>query len=418
MINRIITFIIITLSAFSLAQQTSSSPYSYFGIGETKFKGTIEQKAMAGLGILPDSLDLNLLNPASYSSLKRTVISVSGGTNINKITSDNQGTTAQRTSLDYLAFGIPIGKFGTSFGLNPQTAVGYRNETTTQNQNISSLHKYNGEGGSNRVFFGGAYKFTSNFSFGLDVNYYFGNIDTQSRTYLSDTQFGTGIFNRLGLSGFGFNFGAIYKNNIKNKYDLYTSVFYGPSYNLDYRKNLRFATISETNQTEIMDSWTDLPEEKRSIKMPSKFSLGLGLVKIHKWSIGAEYSYTEKSTIDVPIFGNLSNYQNTDAFRFSLGGYYTPRYNSFTNYLHRITYRLGLRYEHLGLKINNQDIKDLAISSGFSLPIGNNGLSDLAFSFEYGQKGTKSSGLVQENYFNINVGLTITDLWFRRYLFD
>jgi len=415
MINKIITLIIITLS---LAQQNTSSPYSYFGIGETKFKGTTEQRAMAGLGILPDSLHLNLLNPASYSWLQRTVISVSGGTNINKVTSDDQKITAKRTLIDHLTFGIPIGKFGTSFGLNPQTAVGYRNQTTTQDQNTLSLSRYTGDGGANRVFIGGAYNFTPNFSFGLDLNYYFGNINTESRTYLSDTQFGTGVFNQLELSGFGFNFGAMYKNRVKNNYDFYVSFAYSPSYNLNYRKNVRFATIFETNQNEILDSWTDLPEEKRSIKMPTKYSLGFGFGKQHKWSIGVEYSLTEKNTIYAPIFGNFSNYQNKDAFRFSLGGYYTPRYNSFTNYFHRITYRAGIRYEHLGLKINNQDITDTAISTGLSLPIGNNGLSNLTFAFEYGQRGTKSSGLVQENYFNINVGLTITDLWFRRYLFD
>jgi len=418
MINKIITLIIITLSAFSLAQQNTSSPYSYFGIGETKFKGTTEQRAMAGLGILPDSLHLNLLNPASYSRLQRTVISVSGGTNINKITSDNQGITAKRTSLDYLTFGIPIGKFGTSFGLNPQTAVGYRNQRTIQEQNTLSLSRYTGEGGANRVFVGGAYNFTSNFSFGLDINYYFGNINTESRTYLSGTQFGTGVFNRLELSGFGFNFGTIYKNRLKNNYDFYVSVVYSPSYNLDYRKNVRFATIFETNENEILDSWTDLPEEKRSIKMPAKYSFGFGFGKQHKWSLGAEYSLTEKNTIETPIFGNFSNYQNKNAFRFSLGGYYTPRYNSFTSYFHRITYRAGVKYEHLGLKVNNQDINDASISAGLSLPIGNNGLSNLTFAFEYGQRGTKSGGLMQENYFNVHVGLTITDLWFRRYLFD
>jgi len=418
MLSKIINFIIITASTFLFAQQNTSSLYSYFGIGETKFKGTPMQRAMAGLGILPDSLDVNLLNPASYSALQRTVISISGGTNINKITSDDQGITAQRTSLDYLSFGIPIGKFGTSFGINPQTAVGYRNETRTENQNSVSSSRYTGNGGANRVFFGGAYQATTKFSFGIDLSYYFGNINTESKIYVSDTQFGTGIFNELELSGFGFNIGTMYKNRIKNKYEFYLSAVYNPSHNLSYIKNGTFATISEGNDSEIIDSWTELPKEKRNVKMPAKFSFGLGIGKLHKWFVGAEYSHTEKNTTNPIISDSFSNYQNMENTRFSLGGYYTPKYNSFTNYFHRITYRAGIRYENLGLKINNQEINDLSISTGLSLPIGNNGLSKLTFAFEYGQRGTKSSGLVQENYFNINVGLTITDLWFRRYLFD
>jgi len=418
MLSRIINLIIITSSTFSFAQQNTSSLYSYFGIGETKFKGTSEQKAMAGLGILSDSLDVNLLNPASYSALQRTVISLSGGTNINKMTSDNQGSTAQRTSLDYLSFGIPIGKFGTSFGLNPQTAVGYRNEATTENQNSVSLSRYTGNGGANRVFLGGAYQVTTKFSLGLDLNYYFGNINTESKIYMPGTQFGTGIFSELELSGFGFNIGTMYKSKIKNKYDFYLSAIYNPSYNLNYTKNTTFATILEENNSETIDSWIDLPREKRNIKMPTKLSFGLGIGKLHKWLVGVEYSYAEKNTTNPIIWESFSNYQNMENTSFSLGGYYIPKYNSFTNYFHRITYRAGIKYENLGLKINDQEINDIGISTGLSLPIGNNGLSKLTFAFEYGQRGTKSSGLVQENYFNINVGLTITDLWFRRYLFD
>jgi len=418
MLNRIVNFLIITASTFLLAQQNTSSVYSYFGIGETKFKGTPVQRAMAGLGILPDSLDVNLLNPASYSVLQRTVISISGGTNLNKIASEIQGVTTQTTSLDYLSFGIPIGKFGASFGLNPQTAVGYRNQTRTENQNSISLSRHTGNGGANRAFLGGAYQATNEFSIGFDLNYYFGNINTESRTYISDVQFGTGIFSELELSGFGFNIGTMYKNKIKNKYELYLSATYSPSYNLSYIKNTTFATISEENDTETMDSRIELPKERRTVKMPTKLSFGLGIGKLHKWFVGAEYSYAEKNTTNPIVPEGFSNYQSIENSSFNLGGYYIPRYNSFTNYFHRITYRAGVRYENLGLKINDQEINDMAISTGLSLPIGNNGLSNLSFAFEYGQRGTKSGGLVQENYFNINVGLTITDLWFRRYLFD
>src|SRR5690606_38453082 len=156
MIKKITISIVIFCSMFSFAQQSTSSPYSYFGIGETKFKGTPEQKAMGGLGILPDSTHINLSNPASYSTLLLTNISISGGTNFNKQTTTQESGTVQRTSLDYLAIGIPMGKFGVGFGLNPQTAVGYKVQTT--NEDTSTANRFTGEGGSNRVFAGGAYQ--------------------------------------------------------------------------------------------------------------------------------------------------------------------------------------------------------------------------------------------------------------------
>src|SRR5690554_2789405 len=162
MIKRITTCIVVLYSIFSVAQQSTSSPYSYFGIGETKFKGTPEQKAMGGLGIFPDSLHLNLSNPASYSSLRLTVISLGGGTTFNQQKSNTDSGKTQRTSVDYLAIGIPMGKFGVGFGLNPQTVVGYR----ILSESDTGTSRYTGEGGSNRAFLGASYQITPDLSFG------------------------------------------------------------------------------------------------------------------------------------------------------------------------------------------------------------------------------------------------------------
>src|SRR5690606_9576989 len=117
------------------------------------------------------------------------------------------------------------------------------------------------------------------------------------------------------------------------------------------------------------------------------------------------------------LSGGGATLDNENAIRLSLGGYYIPKHNSFTNYFNRVTYRVGFRYENTGLVVNNQNINDMGVSAGLGLPIGS-GFSDLTFAFEYGQRGTKSAGLVQENYFNINIGLTITDRWFRKFLYD
>lgn len=418
MIKKITTYIVALYSVFSFAQQSTSSPYSLFGIGENKFKGTPEQRAMGGLGILPDSIHLNLLNPASYSTLKLTAISVGGGTTFNKMTSNEDKTSTQRTSLDYLAIGIPMGKFGAAFGLNPQTAVGYQNESIIVNENNTSVSRYIGEGGANRVFAGGAYQITSDFSVGMDLNYYFGTISTESKMYTSGVQYGSGIFNELELNGFNLNFGAMFKKRIKGKYEFYTSASYSPSYKLSYTKNSTLATLTQaSNGMDVYVDSNELPKEKESFEMPDKFSVGTGIGQLRKWFVGTEISFIGKSEINTSISGSFSNFENKNATRLSLGGYYIPKYNSFTNYFQRVTYRAGLKYENTGLTVNNKAINDMGVSAGFGLPIGN-GFSDLGFAFEYGKRGTKSAGLVQENYFNINISLTITDRWFRKYLYD
>ncbi len=415
MIKKITTSIVVLYSVFSFAQQSTSSPYSYFGIGETKLKGSPEQRAMGGLGILPDSTHINLLNPASYSTLKLTAISISGGTTFNKMSSDQESATSQRTSLDYLAIGIPMGKFGAVLGLNPQTAVGYRIQTTSEDN--TTINRSEGEGGSNRVFLGGAYQITPKLSVGFDANYNFGTIETTNDIYLASTLYSTRVRNNLGLSGFNFNLGLMYRTKIKEKYDIYTSATYSPSYTMDITRNKNAGTLMMTSSGSSYDDYIEFSEEKESYTMPSKVSLGAGIGVLRKWFVGAEFAHIEKSPFSTPLSGGGATLDNKNATRLSLGGYYIPKHNSFTNYFNRVTYRVGFRYENTGLVVNNQTINDMGVSAGLGLPIGS-GFSDLTFAFEYGQRGTKSAGLVQENYFNINIGLTITDRWFRKFLYD
>ena len=80
MIKKLIVLASILLSLTSWAQDNTASPYSYYGLGEVKFRGTQDSKSMGGLSIVGDSIQLSLMNPASYSKLRLTTFAV-GGTN-------------------------------------------------------------------------------------------------------------------------------------------------------------------------------------------------------------------------------------------------------------------------------------------------------------------------------------------------
>ena len=152
MIRKIITSFILFSVFASFAQESSSSPYSFYGIGDVKFKGTAETRSMGGVSVFADSIHLNLQNPAQLASLKITSFAV-GGTYLNtKLTSETQKEKARRTTLDYLAIGIPTGKFAFGFGLIPYTAVGYKiQKLSTDSDPLTT--RYNGSGGINKVFF-------------------------------------------------------------------------------------------------------------------------------------------------------------------------------------------------------------------------------------------------------------------------
>src|SRR6187402_2613046 len=125
MIKKIIVIACFFFSLISSAQSGSASPYSFYGIGESRFKGNIENRAMGGLSIEQDSLHMNISNPASFASLRFTTFTIGGNYTSTNLKTDSNSENATRTTLDYLAVSLPLGKMGVGFGLLPYTSVGY-----------------------------------------------------------------------------------------------------------------------------------------------------------------------------------------------------------------------------------------------------------------------------------------------------
>ena len=68
MIKKLVLVFIAVFAIKSYAQDGTASPYSFYGIGSLKFKGTVENRSMGGISIYTDSIHLNLRNPAAYGS--------------------------------------------------------------------------------------------------------------------------------------------------------------------------------------------------------------------------------------------------------------------------------------------------------------------------------------------------------------
>ncbi|HYD91905.1 MAG TPA: hypothetical protein VEA37_10520, partial [Flavobacterium sp.] len=387
-----------------------------------KFKGTTENRSMGGLGILPDSIHVNLQNPATYSSLKFTTYTIAGGTSSTNFKTDSAKDNASRTTLDYLAVALPFNKFGVAFGLMPYSSVGYRIQNIVEEEGLEKKRRYIGEGGLNRVFFGGSYKITPAFSVGVDFQYNFGNIETKSIIEIEDViQYPTRELNDSDYSGVSFNIGAVYQTKFSQKYDWYAGATYTPESTLTAKTERSLATVLVLqDEREIVIDELDLINSEEKLKLPSKFTFGTGIGEARKWFAGAEYTFQGSNE-----FGD--RFENIEAsgsasfesmHRMAVGGYFIPNYNSYNSYLKRITYRAGLKFEKTGLVIRNEAINDYALSLGLGLPLGGIGGSNLNIGVEFGQRGTTSSGLVQENYTNIFISLSISDKWFMKLRYD
>lgn len=423
MIKKIILGISLLFSTVILAQEGTASPYSFYGIGDVKFKGTNENRAMGTVGVFVDSIHVNLQNPASYSFLKYTSLTVGGANTRTTFKTNSQEENAQRTTIDYLAVGLPLGKAGVSFGVIPYTAVGYKVQRVTTADNIfgeseTRTETFQGEGGLNKVFLGGAYKITPKLSFGMDLQYSFGGIETKSVVFITDPAIAVGsrTKNESTYSGLSVTAGLFYHTKLKNNLEWSNSFTFAPKSNLnsDNSRNVALVTYGITGAEFIGDN-SDVEVADSKFKIPSKVSFGTAFGKSKKWFVGTEVTLQGKN--DATSEANSSNVGYESATRFAVGGFYIPKYNSFRNYFERIVYRAGFRYENTGLIKNNQSIRDTGVSLGFGFPVGTS-ISNINLGFEYGKKGTTSNNLIQENYFAINIGLSFSDRWFVKPKYD
>tara|TARA_B100000949_G_scaffold233489_1_gene250069 strand:- start:1899 stop:3152 length:1254 start_codon:yes stop_codon:yes gene_type:complete len=398
------------------AQEGTSSPYSFYGIGLTKFRGTAEQRGMAGLGAYSDSIHINLHNPASFAKLRLTAYSVGASHQSLSLEDANASESASHTTFDYLALGFPAGRLGFGLSVYPSTTVGY-NIKPDNGESLSSSDQFTGRGGLNKVALSTAYKVTDNFNIGVDFQYNFGNIQNKSIRFQDDIQFGTREINRSDFLGFSFKVGAIYDTKLTENLDLTATATYMPSTTINVENFRELATVIVGNSgQELVADRQDIELEDSDFKNPSEISLGLGIGKANKWYAGLEYVNSQKSNFNNRSFNN-EDVIFDDASKFKVGGFYIPKYNDLTSYLNRIVYRLGARYEETGLNLRGEDINEFGISFGVGIPAGRL-FTNANLSFEYGQRGTTDAGLIKESFYNIIIGLSLNDKWFEKTKFN
>ncbi|MEC3908218.1 hypothetical protein VOI54_14405 [Tamlana sp. 2201CG12-4] len=436
MIKKLVLVFIAIFAIQSYGQQATASPYSFYGIGSLNFKGTVENRSMGGLSIYTDSIHVNLRNPASYAGENLAIwgnesrpvkLAVGGSYKSTNLKSETSKGKASATALNYLAMSIPVGKLGFGFGLMPYTSVGYRLESLNGSGDLEN--RFTGEGGLNKVFLGAGYQLAKGLSIGVDLHYNFGNIQNSIVAF----QYDDGIpierqsreNNRSDLSGLSLNFGLTYKTKITERLELVSGLTYAPESIIDSNNERSISTISLNSSSgqEFVINTIDvdlgaLGLVDTDLTLPSKLSFGLGIGQPRSWFLGAEYTTQKTSNFSNILYSSVdTSYE--DGSIISIGGFYIPQYNSFSSFLKRSVYRAGARFEKTGLNINNESINEFGISFGVGIPVGDARLlSNANIGFEIGQRGTTNSKLIQENFINFQLSLSLNDRWFQKRKFQ
>lgn len=427
MIKKIILGVALAGISNTYAQQGTASPYSYYGFGEKQFRGPNEIKSMGSLAVFSDSLHINTLNPASYAKLQATTFSLGASYKSTNLSNANSKEKATSGSFDYLALAFPAGDFRVAVGIMPYSFVGYNIQNTSKSGSETRANQFIGEGGLNRTFLGLSYKISKNLSIGVDGAYIFGDTETSETKFVTDNgdgvpiDRGSRLRNKNNYSGLAVNAAINYEQPLNKKVSLFATATFSPEMKLKNDQESILATVkadSNLGFVEIDSRITTDYDEK--ILLPMNYSIGLGIGNHLKWFVGAEYTATQTSKYN--NFYNYSNARYNDYMKIGLGGFYTPKYNSFENYFQKISYRAGINYENTGLVINNEEIKGYNANIGIGLPVPFSKTmmsnSNINIGFEYGQKGNTNMGLIKENYYGVHVGFSFSDVWFKRRKFN
>ena len=191
MIYRLLAAVLIFSYTLS-AQQNSSSPYSFFGIGLSEYNGIVENRSMGGLGIYSDSIRVNLQNPAGWSHFKLVNFSAGASYNYAALKSDKSSGVATNSAINYIVLGFPISKrMGVSFGVMPNSSVGY-GLSSTENQ---SIPLNSGNEGTMKVNLVPGNQITPGLRVGVQPAYIFGKLENTTIFSLDEFHYGTKDFN-------------------------------------------------------------------------------------------------------------------------------------------------------------------------------------------------------------------------------
>jgi hypothetical protein len=427
----LIVFLLMTATSSLFAQGTSSSLYSFFGIGEQYSPKTSENAAMGGIGVAFNHYKyLNFTNPAAIAFLRETTYSLGILNNDLTLKTADTEQNSVSTSLNYIALGFPLGKkAGFSFGLQPLSSVGYLLSINDydDNENLLATTLYSGEGGVNRVYGTFGIQISKQFAVGVELDYSFGAIENSTIKQRVNVSLLSKYKEENIIRGGAITFGTQYQKMFKNKVYLNAGATVKLGSDLNTTRNEYLYSLTSSGATDIPRDTSYANEISGKYKLPMKSIIGFGFGTHDKWHVGVEYQ--NQDALQSEGFANVTNssYNYKKSNRISLGGFYLPKINSISSYWERVTYRAGLRLEKTGLAVdgtgigtNFTSIDDFGMSFGLGLPLKQ--LSTVNLALEYGKRGTASNNLIEENYFNVRLSLSLTASgqqgWFRKRKID
>lgn len=414
----------------AVAQSGTNSPYSQYGLGLLNEQSSGFNRGMNGLGLaFREHNQVNYINPASYSALDSLTFIFDAGLS-GQITNFNENghkINANNADFEYAVAAFRAFKHvGVSFGIVPFTNVGYNYAITdylNDDRDVAYTNTYSGSGGIHQVYFGAGWEFLKGLSVGANISYLWGDIDRSVINSYSDGSINTlSKYYTASVKSYKLDVGLQYQLALDKKNVLAIGLTYGLGHKLGTDPTCNI--ISTNTMTAVAD--TASFTVNNGLEIPTSFGAGVMWNHANKLKLGADFSYQQWGSLQYPVYRVVNDeprYELTDdyykdRYKVTVGGEFCNDEMS-RRFFDRIRFRAGVSYATSYYKINGLDGPDeISASIGFGIPIVNayNNRSVLNISGQWVHSA--ANGLLTENTFRINIGITFNERWFMKWKVD
>lgn len=411
----------------AIAQSGTNSPYSQYGLGQLSEQTSGFNRGMNGLGLgFREHNQVNYINPASYSSIDSLTFIFDAGLSgqVTNFSENGQKKNANNADFEYAVAAFRASKhLGVSFGIIPFTNIGYNYSISgylNGDKSTTFTNTYNGSGGMHQIYLGAGWEFVKGLSIGANVSYIWGDIDRSVVNSYSDGYINTlSKYYTATISSYRIDFGLQYTLPLNKKNSLTLGLTYGLGHKLNSDPS---CMVISTNTTTAVANTTSFTVNN-GLEIPTSFGAGLTWNNNNKLKLGADFTYQKwgdtkfpvyKVINDVPSY-SLSDEYYSDRYKLTIGGEFCNNETS-RNFIDRIRFRAGASYASSYYKVNGQDGPDeISVSVGFGIPIVNayNNRSILNISGQWVR--SEAPGMLKENTFRINIGITFNERWFMKW---
>jgi len=436
-LSKILTVLLaITVAGPSLCAQdgayTGFTPYSIFGIGDIFTQGSAYNKSMGGVGIATrNKRYINYLNPAAVTA--RDSLSFMADMSVsqsNRMFAQGDLTSGSNTfNINSITLSFPIYRSSAVLlGIAPYSSTGYRYSYVLEDPEVigntgNAVYYSAGNGGTYQLFAAAGVTFWKRLSLGVEGRVLFGNIGKEnvfSFTKSAYSDINTG--DKLVLRGTSAKFGLQYEQPVGNSNTIGIGATFSTPMNLrgtseDYRIS------AGSSQTDTLRFSRDtLGRTMGGVSIPGEIGVGLSFNHSDTWRAEINYSRSDwtNSGMDVAkgfAVKGSSSFDTRVSQTLRAGFEIVPNRNDIRYYYKRCAYRVGAYYENSSFAVDGNQIKDMGLTFGASLPVFRY-YNAVTFAVGLGQRASTAGNMIRERYVNFTVGFSFHDIWFRKFTYQ